>query len=168
MRSTALWQIFLGLGVSLLSAGCVSVNLGGSSGPQRATGVQVRAPASPFTKDTRTDVDEAWKNSRNGNTLSYISDCQDSSDPSLETILQGAISGLSELKIESNDSPMVQGREAKRIVASGKVDGVASKIDILTFKRNKCIYILSYVGVQSAFAQDHAEFDKFVQGFRAP
>jgi hypothetical protein len=168
MRWTALWQFFLTIEIGLLAAGCVSVNLGGGSGPHRATGVQVQPPGSPFTKEDRDDVDGAWKNSRNGNMLSYISDCQDSSDPSLETILQGAISGLNDLKVEANESPTIQGREAKRVLASGKVDGVASKIDILTFKRNKCIYILSYVGVNSSFSQDHGAFDKFVQGFRAP
>lgn len=151
-----------------IGIGCVSVNLGGASAGKRATGVHAPSPQKPFTSSAREDVDGAWINEKTGNLISYLSDCQDSSDPSLDSILQGALMGLSELKIDSSESPMIQGREARRIVAVGKVDGVPSKIDILTFKRNHCIYILSYVGVQKAFDQDHGQFETFLRGFQAP
>jgi hypothetical protein len=163
MKSTAL--VFSSL---MLFTGCVSVNLGGSSGPKHAEGVKVSEPSSPFRKELRDDVDGAWKNPNNGNMISYLTDCQDSSDPSLETIVTGAVMGLSELHIESTQSPTILGREARRVLASGRVDGVPSKIDLLAFKRNRCIYMLSYVGVSQSFDQDHAHFDRFVQGFRAP
>jgi hypothetical protein len=146
----------------------VSVNLGGNKSPKHAEGVKFSEPGSPFRKETREDIDGAWKNEKNGNLISYLTDCQDQSDPTLETIVQGAISGLSEMKIDSSENPIVQGREARRVVAQGKVDGVASKIDLLAFKRNHCIYMLSYVGVSKAFDKDHAQFDKFIQGFYAP
>lgn len=148
--------------------GCISVNLGGKDESKRAAGVQVTEPTSPFEVDKRMDVDGSWKNHKNGNSISYISDCQDPSDPPLEGIIDGALAGLNELKLESNESPTIQGREARRVMASGKVDGVPSKIDLLVFKRNHCIYILSYVGVQKAFSENFAQFDKFISGFRAP
>ena len=148
---------------------CISVNLGGGSvGGKKSEGVQVAAPTTPFTVQKRMDVDGAWKSEKNGNTISYISDCQDPTDPTLDSIVHDAIAGLVDLKIESSESPTMLSREARRVVASGKVDGVQSKIDLLAFKRNHCIYILTYVGVFSAFTTDHAQFDKFISGFRAP
>lgn len=148
--------------------GCVSVNLGPDNTAKRAVGVKVTDPTAPFSREARTDVDGAWKNGKTGNLISYLTDCQDSTDPSLDSIVQGAVMGLSDLKIESSDSPTIQGRESRHVIASGKVDGVPSKIDLLAFKRNHCIYILSYVGVQKAFDLDHSQFGKFIQDFRAP
>jgi hypothetical protein len=153
----------------LVIAGCVSVKLAGTGDTsKRAVGVQFNEPGSPFDREQREGLDGAWKNPKNGNMISYLSDCQDSSDPSLDTIVQNAVAGLSELKFDSTQSPTVQGREARRVVASGKVDGVASKIDMLAFKRNRCIYIVTYVGVAKVFDENHGQFDKFLSGFRAP
>lgn len=160
--ATLIWPF-----IFLLLSACVSVNLG-SRQAKRASGVNYSEPNKPFTKESRSDVDGAWKNSKNGNLISFLTDCQDESDPSLDSIVQGTLTGVSALNIEKKDSPTVQGREGRRILASGKVDGVPTQIDLLVFKRDSCIYILSYVGVQSAFAADHSQFDRFVNGFRAP
>lgn len=152
----------------LLCSGCVTVNLGQGGKGKRAEGVEIREPASPFEADKRDDVDAAWKNPKNGNVISYLSDCKDPSDPPLDNIVQGVISGLTELQIDSKESTMHQGREARRVAATGKVDGVLSAIDLMVFKRNTCIYILTYVGVKKSFPENRAEFGRFVEGFRAP
>ena len=151
----------------LTNTSCVSVSLGQRE-IKRASGIRLTEPSAPLAKISRSDVDAAWKNSANGNLLSYISDCQDETDPPLDMIVQGALGGLSELQMESKESPLVQGREARRVKASGKVDGVPTKIDLVTFKRDNCIYILSYVGVEKSFGVDHAQFDQFLKGFQAP
>lgn len=154
--------------VSLTCANCVSLNIGPSHASKRATEVKFAEPDRIFVKDDRPDVDAAWKNPQNGNFITYLSDCQENSDPTLDDIVQGAISSLSELKVESNQTLTFQEREARRVLAAGKVDGVASQIDLLAFKRNRCIFILSYVGVRKHFAQNHAVFDRFLESFRAP
>ena len=151
----------------ITGTGCVTVKLN-SEGGKRAEGVQISTPSSPFVSDSRPEVDAAWKNSKNGNVISYISDCQDPSDPPLEQITAGVVNALSELKILEEQTTTMQEREARRVHASGKVDGVPTEIDLLAFKRNHCIYILSYVGVKKAFAEDRAAFTRFIGGFRAP
>jgi hypothetical protein len=148
--------------------GCVSVRLMPSDYNKRATGVQFVQPPAPFQPESREDVDGAWKNQSNGNLISFLSDCQDPSDPTLESVVQGALVGLNDLKIDSNFSTSVQGRDARRVQASGRVDGVPSSIDLLAFKRNRCIFILTYVGVKSSFKENHDQFDRFIAGFRAP
>lgn len=152
---------------ALTLASCVTVKLANEPG-QKASGVEYKAPPKPFEKDSRNEVDAAWKNSKNGNVISYLSDCNDPTDPPLEQIVAGITSGLADLKVMEESSPMVQDREAKRVHASGKVDGVPSEIELLAFKRNHCIYILSYIGVKKAFSENRAEFNRFVDGFKAP
>lgn len=163
-RTTA---IFLFLILIVSGAGCVTVKLGTESG-KRADGVKVSEPSSPFVSDDRKEVDAAWKNSKNGNVISYISDCQDPSDPPLEQITSGVVGALSDLKVLDEQQVSMQEREGRRVHAVGKVDGVPTEIDLLAFKRNHCIYILSYVGVKKAFTEDRSAFTKFIEGFRAP
>jgi hypothetical protein len=163
MRSSAL-NFFL---ISIACSGCVSVSLAKSE-VKRATGVQITQPSKPFETESRKDVDAAWKNPKNGNLISYMTDCQDENDPGLDNIVQGALSGLTDLRYDKKESPTLDNREARRVLVSGKVDGVPSQIDLVVFKRDSCIYILSFVGVQKSFGQDQGQFDKFVEGFRAP
>lgn len=155
------------ISIGLLLANCVSVKLAQQEA-KRAIGVKFAEPGNPFQSDKSKDVDAAWQDPKTGNTISYLTDCADPNDPTLESIIQGALGGITELKYDKKDNTTFQGREARRVLVSGNVDGVMTKIDMLTFKRDNCIYILNYVGVEKSFAQDHAAFDKFVQGFRAP
>jgi len=164
MRITTL---FFTLAAALSATSCVTVKLANEAG-KKASGVELSEPKRPFDKDSREDVDAAWKNSKNGNVISYISDCGDPTDPSLDQIVAGVLAGLADLKLLQESAPTVQGREAKRVHASGKVDGVPTEIELLSFKRNHCIYILSYVGVKKSFGEDRGAFDSFVGGFRAP
>lgn len=163
MRTTKIFFMF----ISLLHASCVSVNIG-STKVRKAEGVHYSEPKAPFTQVSREEVDAAWRNSRTGNVISFLSDCQDPTDPPLDQIVKGVLSGLTNLDIKSNETLMVQGREGKRVLAQGRVDGVPSSIDLLVFKRNHCIYVLSYVGVDSAFEENRSEFNSFIKGFRAP
>ena len=148
--------------------GCVTVRLDNNAGGKRAVGVRFAEPAPPFKRENRSEVDAAWKNPRNGNAISYLSDCKDESDPPLEQIVQGVLSGVSHLQYELNEDSEVQGREARHVVAHGKVDGVSTQTELIVFKRNQCIYILGYVGVKKSFNENRSAFKNFVQGFVAP
>lgn len=151
------------------NSACVSVKLSTDPGAaKRAIGVQFSEPSKPFVKNENPDVDASWQNSKNGNTISYLSDCKDPSDPPLDNIVAGVVAGVSDLKFDSREEVDMQGREGRRVLATGKVDGVASAIDLLVFKRNTCIYILTYAGVKNSFPSNRTAFTSFVQGFRAP
>jgi hypothetical protein len=170
MRTTSwLFLILISLHCTafLALSGCVTVKLAGESGT-KASGIELREPVKPFAKESRPEVDAAWKNNKNGNLISYISDCNDPTDPPLAQIVMGILGGLTDMKTLEESSPMIQGREGQRVHASGKVDGVPTEIDLLAYKRNHCIYILSYVGVKKSFGEDRAAFSQFIDGFRAP
>lgn len=166
-RTTLIFNIWLTLLFLVSGTGCVTVKLANDAG-KKATGVSLQEPKKHFARDSRADVDAAWKNSKNGNVISYISDCGDPSDPSLDQIISGVVSGLGEMKTVEDTTPIIQDREARRVLVTGKVDGVPTEIDLLTYKRNHCIYILTLVGVKKTFADDRPTFNKFIDGFRAP
>lgn len=166
-RTATLFFIFVIPFTLLTGTACVTVKIADTD-VERAEGVQVKEPTDPFVKESRDEVDAAWKNKRNGNVISYLSDCKDPSDPPLTQITAGVVGGLSELNILEEKTIPIQGREGRRVHAAGKVDGVPTEIEILAFKRNHCIYVLSYVGVKNAFADNRTTFNQFVDGFRAP
>ena len=152
---------------SLLAAGCVSVNVGGKPA-SKAVGVRVRAPGSPFAKLESTRADGAWLNKKNGNTISYLSTCNDPTDPALESVMHELTGSLEEPETVRSSEETFNGREALHSETTGLVDGVKSRVEVVVFKRNNCIYSLSYVGVDRAFAADRARFQDFLDGFQAP
>lgn len=148
-------------------SGCINVAIGTSS-VKKADGVRFTAPQTPFEKVSRDDVDASWRNPKNGNSIAFISDCQDASDPDLDTIASGIFNGIKNLEYKSDENLTYRSREAKRILAHGKVDGVPTFTDLLIFKKNRCIYVLSYVSLDSTRAANTQDFERFIQGFNPP
>lgn len=160
------WAVHLPILWALV--GCVSVQLGGSPSI-RAKGLDFQPPPHPFERfTTAPNVDSAWKNPKNGNTISYLSECEDRTDPPLEQIQRGVLSGLKNPKFITNESTMYNGRQALHTLVVGSVDGISTQVESMIFKKNNCIYILTYVGIETIFGQDQHYFSAFLKGFRAP
>lgn len=150
-------------------AACVSVDIGGGGGTtKKADGVIFTAPSKPFDKFDAAHVDQAWKNDKNGNSISYLSECSTVADPSLENIHRGLVSSIDNVAKVEKQVFQYNGREALRSTATGQVDGVSSKFDLVVFKKNGCTFILSYVATEANFDSNHKDFDKFLQNFKAP
>ena len=148
-------------------AACVSVGLSGGK-VERAKDVEWRAPGSPFQNSQGASLDHVWKNPRNGNSISYLSECTDNSDPDLETVQQGILRGVRKLEILASETFNYNEREALKTHARGKVDGVATDMELVIFKKNGCIYTLNYVGVSRHFEANQKNFDEFLKSFKAP
>lgn len=168
-RSTmrrVIWQICLSL-KALLFAGCVSVNLQQQE-IKRADNVSFKPPSSPYERFSADHVDVAWKNQRNGNSISFISDCKSQTDPTLEAMTNGIISDFHNAKVLEQKEIFYNERTALRSTVACSVDGVPSRFDVLVFKKNGCLYILSYAAIDKTYDQDKFIFDEFVKGFVAP
>lgn len=146
---------------------CVSVNLPSSSG-WKSKEVVIETPAKPFAPMDNKNADKAWISEKNGNTISYISDCGSPLDPSLQQIESDTLNFLENLKILSSDSKYFNGRESLETFAQGNVDGVSVKMRVLTFKKNNCSYSLVYGGVKDKFNAELGFFDQFLKAFKAP
>ena len=146
---------------------CVSVSLPNSSG-WKSTAVELQAPSKPFELMDNKNADKAWISQKNGNTISYLSDCGSPLDPPLQQIESDTLNFLENLKIISSESRVFNGRESLETWAQGNIDGVAVKMRVLTFKKNNCSYSLVYGGVKDKFNSELGAFDQFLKGFKAP
>jgi len=145
---------------------CVSVNLPSSSGSP-AKDVKFDAPASPFEDMKVKTADKAWISKNTGNTISFLSDCNSSSDPTLQQLQSESLAVLDNLKVLDSKDSDFNGRESNSTFAQGEVDGVPVKTEILVFKKNGCNFTLSYGGVLSRFEAEKKFFDKFKESFKA-
>ncbi len=148
--------------------GCVSLALNDTK-VVRSKSVQFVPPSSiSFFEVAPDHLDHLWKNPKNGNSISYLSDCSDPTDPDLDSIEQGVLHNVERLKILSHDDITYNDREALHSRARGRVDGVETQMEMMVFKKNGCIYVLNYVGVAKEFEQNAKDFAEFLDQFRAP
>ncbi len=166
IKRFALSTLFV-VGIGATSTGCISVNLG-PKGPEKSKNVGVQAPLAPYQVLKGARADGAWQNPADGNSISYLSTCNEQSDPSLEIATDEVISALGNSKTLSQKKLEFDGREALDTLAEARVEGVPTKIHALVFKKNGCLYTLSLIGLTKSFDKGEPYFDAFVKGFRAP
>ena len=155
------------IATTFLIVGCVSVSLS-TTKPKKATDVGFVQPSVPFKEISLPNADRAWQNKQNGNTISFNSTCNESADPSIEAAKDDLLSSLDDTKILDHKDGIFDGRESETTSAIGTVDGVRTQVEILVFKKNNCIFSLSYVGVEKNFSQNVAQYSEFLQSFKAP
>ncbi len=166
VTTTMTKQLFFLLPAFALTS-CVTVNLGGSK-TKTAQGVSYNQPNKPFEEIKLKDADRAWQNKDNGNTVSFLSTCNDPADPSLQAARGDFLASLTGVRIVSESESEFNGREALTTVAEGRVDGVLTRLELMLFKKNNCLYTLSYVALAKAFNDNHAAYSEFSQSFKAP
>lgn len=153
--------------ISLLLSSCVSVQLPGGKITQ-AKDVQYSDPGAPFEKIKAQNSDRTWQSKNTGNTISYLSECGGTADPSLQSIETESLSAMNDLKVIATEELTYNGREARQTVARGEIDGVAVQIALLIFKKNGCTYTLSYGGLHKQFSAELKNFENFKSEFKAP
>lgn len=151
----------------LVFASCVSVNLK-SNAPTKSEGYHFTAPSRSFVKLKSEQADHAWQNQKTGNTIAVLSECSESRDPSLITLESETIQAMNNTEVLQTKESQFQGRASRRSLAQGSLDGIAVKMDILTFKKNACAYTLTYMGRSSVFDSEKSAFEDFVKGFQVP
>lgn len=147
--------------------GCVSIQMPPNKGI-KATEIEFVAPAEPFTEIKSESMDRAWLSSKTANTISFISDCNNPSDPSLEQIQNETWAVMTKLNVVDSKNFIYNGREAISTTAIGEVDGVPVQMQVLVFKKNNCSYTLNYGGVSKYFDSEIEYFNSFIKKFKAP
>ena len=150
-----------------LLSSCVSINLGAGKG-QRAKNVHFKEPSAPFLVLNDSKADRAWQNRKNGNSISYLSTCNDPADPTLDAATQDLFGDLENLHTIKSDHITFNGREGLKTEVEGQIDGVATQVEAIVFKKNNCLYTLSYVGLKKSFDADRANYEAFCSSFQAP
>lgn len=151
----------------LLLGACVSVKIQTGTGTP-AKDVNYKKPEAPYEIIKVTSADHAWLSSKTGNTISFISDCHGTADPTLQQLEGEPLAVLDKLKIITTKNINYNGRDALRTVAQGEVDGVPVQTELVVFKKNNCNYTLSYGGLTKHFDEETKYFEKFLESFKAP
>ena len=159
--------MLLSLSFLALNTACVSVNLA-KNDVKRAEDIQYKAPNGSFKEFDSELVDKGWRHKSNGNAISFVSDCQNQYDPTLENIESGVINSITSKKKVSSNLENYNGRESLHSVYDGKVDGIPTTVELVTFKKNGCIYVISYVAVKSNYNENKPQFQSFLDRFKAP
>ncbi len=157
----------LGLALAALVTSCVSIGFRPPT-PIKSESVKFSAPPAPFKKTQSPHVDSAWQDTASGGTISFLSDCQNPTDPSLQNILKGVTSQLESVAFNFSNTIEYNSREALHSSLDGKVDGVPTRLELVVFKKNSCIYILTYAAAAPAFGLHQRLFANFVKEFKAP
>lgn len=153
--------------LSLTLTSCVSLQLsGGKFSP--AKGVEYKEPLAPFKEIKSTNADKAWINEKSGNTISYLSECGNSNEPTLQQLQNESLSSLNRLEQINEEEITYNGRAAILSKNKGELDGVPVQISLLVFKKNGCSYTLSFGGVATKASLDEKNFQYFKDNFKAP
>jgi hypothetical protein len=152
---------------TLVLSGCISLSIG-QKGAQKSEDVRFDEPGSSFQALGNTPADKAWQNKDNGNTISYLSSCNDPADPTLASAAQEMTVDLQNPNTIKSEYVRSNGREALDTDTEGRIEGVTTRVRTFIFKKNGCLYTLSYVGISKTFEKNKADFEKFVKGFVAP
>lgn len=146
-------------------AGCVSINLPNGSG-KPSKSIQLVEPNEPFKSLKIANSDRAWQSKKTGNTISFSSECEMKSTPSLASLEADYLSAVTDVKIKDTQKLTFNSREARKTTANGTIEGVAITVRTLIFIKNDCQYVLSYTGLEKTWSEELSFFDEFVTNFR--
>ncbi len=144
---------------------CVSVSLGNKQSKNYEQ-ILYSPPPAPYTELEVQSADRSWQNSSNGNTISYMSSCDHTVDPTLEVLSAIALDGVEDIKIVERKRLNYNAREALVTVLLGRVDGVPIQADLTVLKKNNCVFNVTYIGSIHSYMNDLALYKKFWLGLK--
>ena len=153
-----IWAVF-----SFSAIGCINIPIGNKPA-ERSNSIRVAAPPAPYEKSSSRLIDLGWIHQKTGATISYLSECSETDDVSLQQMQLTALSGIRNLKILEEKEITFEERRAIRSHSAGDVDGVAINIDLLLVKKNGCRYTFTLTGFPQTYSQGLNDFNRFLSG----
>lgn len=145
-----------------------SCALFGNSDPRadKSREYQIEFSDSLWTSISPDVADTAFLNNATGSIITSNSQCKKYEKTSLdqlaENILRG--SGIEGLEIIEKKPTTFSEREAMRVIAQGKADGVKTYLSILTLRKNRCVYDFILVSnTEKSFKKDQKAFEVFLK-----
>lgn len=152
------------MGLTLSS--CISVKVPFEAST-KADNVNYKNPDEPFSTLDTDAADSAWISDKTGNTISFLSECKDQKEK-LEDVAQESVKAIEKLRILKKQKIEISQQEAFEIIATGIVNESRIKTIVTTVKNNKCVFTLSYGGLEKNFNEELAYYEKFKRGFKVP
>lgn len=101
---------------------------------------QLTPPGEGWREVTVPTANVAWHNRALAASLLVNSHCEGVADVPLQGLTSDLLMGLTEREILSQQRVASSQREALRSTASGKLDGVARKLELFVLKKDGCVY----------------------------
>lgn len=115
----------------------------------------------PLTPDT---ADYAVQNPVTSSIITANSMCKKYDSTSLKHLTINIMSGVEEPETLHTQTLMFSGREALKTSIKGKLDGVITYMDIMTVRKNRCVYDFILISPSSqSFKKDQASFERFLK-----
>ena len=161
MKKQLVSTIFICLFPVLFTA-CVSTILQGSP-PSFSKEIKIQAPTGNFLA-TKNSIYPSWKNSKSGNVISIVSDCDPNSSYTLNSLHYIIEDALANVKIIKEENTNFQGKPAiyKKILAD--LDGHYIELQSISFKRKSCGYVSTLSGKADTLEPDMQIFNQFNSG----
>lgn len=146
-----------------LLAGCITVNLP-QENLQPAEKVRFAPPESPFEEIPSTASDKTWKNPKNGNTITYVSECGDVGYVNLKKVARNVLKS-NNLKVDSQTEITMNGVRAIQSQGFHENETSTIVVELITFKMKDCLFNLAYLGPKKSFPTDQSIFETFKKKF---
>jgi hypothetical protein len=105
-------------------------------------------------------------NAANGGIILSNASCRDDAEAApLVSLTAHLLVGYTERHERYSGIVALASREALRSVIDAKLDGVPVVLDLYVFKRNGCVFDLSYAAPTAGYDAGLADFQRFVEGF---
>lgn len=135
---------------------------------KKSENIIFQKPQEPFVEIKSKNFDNAWLSKSSGNTISFLSECNNPIDPTIDQIEQDSISGINQIEIIQSDTLTFNQRETKNTTIRGKIDGISIKMQLIVFKKNNCSYTILYGGIETVFDSEYSIFKHFLDTFKVP
>jgi hypothetical protein len=83
----------------------------------------------------------------------------------LQSLTDHLLIGYTDRKVRSAETVPLVRREALRTILDVKLDGVPMVLDLYVFKRNGCVFDLSFAAAPAGYERGAVDFQRFVGGF---
>jgi hypothetical protein len=135
---------------------CISVKvpLGAA---EKVENIKFTTPEKPFVELSSETADYSWISEKTGNTLSVLSECQESRLKPKD-IATDSLTAIDDSKILTGESLTISKYPAYELTATGRVDQHSVKITILSIRTKDCFVTLTYGGLEKGFEDEKQVF----------
>jgi hypothetical protein len=138
----------------------------GGATPRPAVPMRV-APPVGWQPVPRDGVDHAWLEPRHDAVITANGLCHGHGDPPLGVLANDLLIDTTARRVLLEETVPLDGREARHLVVSLRLDGVPLVYDLYVMKKDGCVYDLVLIAPPRSYDVVAEGFGTFVAGFHA-
>lgn len=162
MISGIKYSIILPL-ILMMCASCSLLIGGGGSSDVKSENLRINFLSSNWNPITPDTADYAVQNPISGSVITANSMCKKYDSTSLKHLTINILSGVESVQVLSTEHSKFSGRDSLHTAIKGKLDGVQTYMDIVTVRKNRCVYDFILISPnRKTFERDQVSFKEFL------